>query len=150
MSNVTTIYSAIITQLGVTFPTMTRIPYAYSLTDNNSQFLRLGIGLTVGPANFSEFEYCNRVSEREFTVIFSKEVPKTDSSFDNTDLVVVELLENVNTAQGLFFSYQELGIDSNILKIDIGSTSGVEEVLAGNSKFLTMSASFLIQIKESL
>jgi hypothetical protein len=129
---------------------MTRIPYAYSLADNNAQFLRLGYGLTVGDATFSEFEFCNRVSERDFTVIFSREVPRTDSSFTETDSVVVSLLEDVNTAQGLFFSYQELGIDSNILKIDIGSTSGVQEVVAGNSKFLTMSASFLIQIKESL
>lgn len=150
MSNVSTIYSQIVTKLGEVFPTHTRIPYAYSLPDNNSNFLKKSYGLTVGPANFVESEFCNRVSQREVTVIFTREVLRVDSDFAPIDMIVNELLEDVNTVQGLFFSYEELGIEVNILKVDIEGVSGIEEVLANNAKFLTMAASFSIQIKESL
>jgi hypothetical protein len=150
MSLVTEIYNQIVLKLEEEFPTMTRIPYAYSLPDNNSNFLKNGFGLIIGSANFTEFEFCNRVSEREISVVFSKEVFRTDSDVVKIDDIVKELLENVNTVQGLFYSYEELGIEDKILKVDIGSVSGMEEVLANSSKFLTMTASFSFQIKESL
>ncbi len=150
MSLVTDIYNQIVLKLEETFPTMTRIPYPYSLPDNNSNFLKNGFGLIIGTANFTEFEFCNRVSEREISVVFSKEVFRTDSDVVKIDDIVKELLENVNTVQGLFYSYEELGIEDKILKVDIGSVTGMEEILANSSKFLTMTASFSFQIKESI
>jgi len=150
MSLVTDIYNQIVLKLENTFPTMTRIPYSYSLPDNNSNFLKNGFGLIIGTANFTEFEFCNRVSEREISVVFSKEVFRTDSDVVKIDDIVKELLENVNTVQGLFYSYEELGIEDKILKVDIGSVSGMEEVLANSSKFLTMTASFSFQIRENI
>jgi hypothetical protein len=149
MSLVTDVYNQISTKLAETFPSATRIPYSYSIADNNSNFLKNGFGLIVGSASFQEFEFCNRVSSREISVVFSKEVFRTDSDFVKIDDIVKDLLENVNTVQGLFYAYDELGIEDKILKVDIGNTSGLEEVIANNSKFLTMTASFSFQIKES-
>lgn len=150
MSLTSDIYNQIVLKLGETFPTLTRIPYAYSLADNNSNFLKNGYGFTVGGASFEEFEFCSRVSNREITVVFTKEVFRTDSEFVIIDDIVKNLLENINTTQALFYAYDELGIEEKILKVDIGNTSGVEEVLANNAKFLTMSTSFMFQIKENL
>jgi hypothetical protein len=150
MSLITEIYDQIIIKMGETFPLLTRIPYAYSLPDNNSNFLKNGYGVTVGSASFEEFEFCSRVSSRGITFSFTKEVFRTDSDFVIIDDIVKELLENVNTAQGLLYAYDELGIEDKILKVDISSASGIEEILANNSKFLTVSATFLLQIRENL
>lgn len=151
MSNVTVIYDQIISKLGTLFPTRTRIPNPYSLVDNNDRLLKFGYGLKVGSASFSEFEFCSRVSQRTFSVVFTYEMYRTDSDFFQFDDVSKKLLEDVNTIQGLFFNYNELDIEQNILKVDIDSVSEVEMVLgSGNTKYLSMEASFLFQIKEDI
>lgn len=151
MSNVSIIYDQIVDKLETLFPTRTRIPNPYSLPDNNDRFLKFGYGLKVGSASFQEFEFCSRVSNRTISVVFAYEMFRTDSDFAPFDDVSKKLLEDVNTIQGLFFDYNELDIEQNILKVDIDSVSEVEMILgSGNTKYLSMEASFLFQIKEDI
>lgn len=150
MSKISTVYDALITELEALFPSKTRIPYAYSLADNNARFLINGYGLTVGSSNFEQFEFCNFMNARDITVVVTKEVFRTDSDAQVIDDITKDLLEDIYEVQKLFYSYNELNVPNDIAKVDIGSVSAVEEVTSGKQSFLSMAASFQFLIIESL
>ncbi len=150
MSKISTIYNKIITELEALYPNKTRIPYPYSLADNNARFLINGFGFQVGSSSFEQFEFCDFMNNREVTIVLTKEVFRTDSDAIVVDDIAKALLEDVYNVQKLFFSYNELGIESDIAKVDIGSVSAIEEVLSGKQSFLSMSASFNFYILEKL
>lgn len=150
MSKITTVYNAIISQLQTLFPNKTRIPYAYSLPDNNARFMQDGYGLVIGGANFEQLEFCDFMIARDVTVVFTKEVFRTDSDFNVIDDITRQVLEDIYQVQKLFYSYNELNVPNDIAKVDIGSVSAVEEVLSGKQSFLSMSATFQFYIIEKL
>jgi hypothetical protein len=150
MSKVSTIYDRLLVELAALYPTKTRIPYAYSLPDNNARFLVDGYGLTIGPSSFEQFEFCDFMNTREVNVVLTKEVFRTDSDASVIDSITKAILENVYEVQKLFYSYNELGIPNDIAKVDIGSVSAVEEVISGKQSFLSMTASFNFYIIEKL
>lgn len=150
MSNVTTIYNTILSELAKLYKNKTRIPNAYSLVDNNKNFLTDGYGLVIGDASYEEFEFCNFVVNRTITVVLTKEMFRVDSATSETDDVSIKLLEDIYELQSLFYSYDELGIQENILKIDIGSVTGVESFFNDKQNFISMSASFQFFIKEGI
>ena len=149
-SKISSVYDAIVSELEALYPNKTRIPYPYSLTDNNARFLIDGYGFTIGSANFEQFEFCNFMTSREVTVVITKEIFRTDSDAITVDDVAKALLESVYEVQKLFYSYNELNVPSDIAKVDIGSVSAVEEVISGKQSFLSMSASFNFFILENL
>jgi hypothetical protein len=149
-SKITSVYDAILDELESLYPNKTRVPYPYSLADNNARFLIDGYGFTIGPANFEQFEFCNFMTSREVTVVLTKEIFRTDSDAITVDDVAKSLLESVYDVQKLFYSYNELNVPSDIAKVDISSVSGMEQVLSGRQSFLTMSASFNFFILENL
>jgi hypothetical protein len=149
-SKISTIYDKLLVELAALYPSKTRIPYAYSLGDNNARFLIDGYGLIIGSSNFEPYEFCNFMNIREVTVVLTKEVFRTDSDPVVIDSITKALLENVYDVQKLFYSYNELGIPNDIAKVDIGSVSGVEEVISGKQSFLSMTATFQFYILESL
>ena len=150
MSKVTAVYDALVLELFSLFPNKTRIPYAYSLGDNNARFLIDGYGLSIGASNFEQFEFCNFMNARDVSVVLTREVFRTDSDASVIDSVTKELMESVYDVQKLFYSYNELGVPNDIAKVDIGSVSAVEEVLSGKQSFLSMTATFQFYIIESL
>ena len=95
MSKVTTIYNKIVEKLSELYPDKQRIPNAYSLTDNNDNLLRDAFGLKVGGADFEEFEFCNFVVNRTFSVVLTREMFRLDSSTGEFDDRSVKMLEDV-------------------------------------------------------
>ena len=150
MSKVSSVYDALIIELASLYPNKTRIPYAYSLADNNARVLINGFGLTIGSSSFEPFEFCNFMNAREVSVVVTKEVFRTDSDAQVIDDITKSLLEDIYEVQKLFYSYNELGVPNDIAKVDIGSVSAVEEVNSGKQSFLSMTATFQFFIIESL
>lgn len=153
MSKITLVTAAIREKLLELFPDSkkyTRIPNPYSLPDNNKNFLKKGFGLMVGGANYEEFEWCNFKVARTFSVVFTREIHRLDSSTAQIDKATDELLENVVAVQELFYSYSELGIEAAIAKVDIGSVSGVETFLSDKQNFMSMTAEFEFHILEKI
>lgn len=150
MSKISTVYDAILVELASIFPNKTRIPYPYSLPDNNARFLIDGYGLSIGSSSFEQFEFCNFMNSREVTVVVTREVFRTDSDSAVIDDITKALLEDIYDVQKLFYSYNELNVPNDIAKVDIGSVSAVEEVISGKQSFLSMTASFQFFIVESL
>lgn len=150
MSKITIIHDKILEKLAALYPSKTRIPNAYSLVDNNKNFLKNGYGITIGDASFEPFEFCSFVVNRTISIPLTKEMHRVDSATSETDKYVKELLEEVYQVQKLFYAYNELGIDSDILKIDIGSVSAIETFFNDKQNFLAMTASFSFFIREEL
>jgi hypothetical protein len=150
MSKVTAVYDALVQELETLYPNKTRIPYPYSLQDNNLRFLIDGYGMTIGSSTFEQFEFCNFMNARDVSVVITKEVFRTDSDAHVIDDITKSLLEDIYEVQKLFYSYNELGVPNDIAKVEIGSVSEVEEVISGKQSFLSMTASFQFFIIESL
>lgn len=150
MSKITTVYDAILTELAALYPAKTRIPYPYSLVDNNARFLSDGYGVTIGPSSFEQFEFCDFMTVRDVTVIVTKEVFRTDSDYNVIDDITKSLLEDIYEVQKLFYSYNELNVPNDVAKVDLGGVSAVEEVASGKQSFLSMSATFNFFIIEKL
>lgn len=150
MSKITTVYDAILTELAALYPAKTRIPYPYSLVDNNARFLSDGYGVTIGPSSFEQFEFCDFMTVRDVTVTVTKEVFRTDSDYNVIDDITKSLLEDIYEVQKLFYSYNELNVPNDVAKVDLGGVSAVEEVASGKQSFLSMSATFNFFIIEKL
>lgn len=150
MSKISSVYDALIIELSSLFQNKTRIPYAYSLVDNNARFLVNGFGLTMGSSTFEQFEFCDFMNSREVSVIFTKEVFRTDSDAHVIDDITKQLLEDIYEVQKLFYSYNELNVPNDIAKVDISSVSALEEVKSGKQSFLSMTASFQFFVVERL
>jgi len=150
MSKISTVYDAILTELAALYPSKTRIPYPYSLVDNNARFLSDGYGVTIGPSSFEQFEFCDFMTTRDVTVTITKEVFRTDSDYNVIDDITKSLLEDIYEVQKLFYSYNELNVPNDVAKVDLGGVSAVEEVTSGKQSFLSMSATFNFFIIEKL
>lgn len=150
MSKVSVVYDALIQELETLYTGKSRIPYPYSLPDNNSRFLIDGYGLTIGSSTFEQFEFCNFMNSREVSVVLTREVFRTDSDAHVIDDITKSLLEDIYEVQKLFYSYNELNVPNDIAKVDIGSVSSIEEVVSGKQSFLSMTATFQFFIIEGL
>ena len=153
MSKVSTIYDQIVTTLDALFPSgsgYTRIPNAYSLADNNDNLLIKGFGFKTGLATPQTAEFNNWSQEREFNVVFTREVPRMAGSFSEFDTFVKELLEDVYTVQLDFYNVDQIGIEGTIERIELGSVSQVDFIDAGKSNYISMEATFLFDVRELL
>ena len=156
MSKITAVYNQIIAKLEELFPQTNdenayfRIPNPYNLEDNNYNFLRKGWGLKVGTASPTPFEGCNFLFGRTFSVVFTREADHVESENTETDDASLELLEDVQAVQQLFFSYNELGIEAQIASVDLGDATGVESFIADKENFLSMEVTFTFNIVENI
>ena len=150
MSNNSVVFDRLLVLLVGLFPTKTRIPYPYELIENNKRFLENGYGLIIGSSTFEPTEFCSYVNSKEVTVVFTKEVYRTDSDAVVIDDIVKSLMEDIDKTQREFFNANELGIPANIMRVDITSISGVEQVIGDKQSFLSMRCSFNFLIQEKL
>lgn len=150
MSKITTVYNRLIELLGVTYSEKTRIPNPYSLSDNDSNFMKDGFGLKIGESNPIVLDFCTFTNERTISVVFSKELIRLESDYSPFDDVGLSLAEEVKEIQNLFYNYTELGIEASIAKVDLGTVSAPTEIVTGNYKFLTMEVNFIFTIVENI
>lgn len=156
MSKITAVFNQIILKLGEQFPTglteesYSRIPNPYDLSSNIDHFLRKGWGLKVGEASPEEHEFCNFMMGRSFTVVFSREAYHLSSENKETDEAVLALMEDVVSVQKLFYHYNELGIEAQIAKVDLGSSTEVTTTIGEKQAFLSMEVSFVFNIIEQI
>lgn len=150
MSKISGTYDAILTSLSSLFPNKTKIPYPYDLSEkNNHRFLDNGYGLIAGSQSFDETsDFCRLQTIRNFSVVISREVYRTDSDTTILDASVKSLLEDIYSVQSEFYSYSELDSPENILNVIPTGATELEEIVVGKSRFLAMTASFDFYVEE--
>jgi hypothetical protein len=150
MSKTVAVYSGILAKLAELFPNKYRLSIPTSLPDNNAQFLADGYGLIVGPESISpNQEFHELAMLRTFEIVFTRELMMIDSNVETSDDIQIQLLEDIHEAKQLMNSYDRLLIPE-ITSVSIESSSGVGEVATGSRKFLSMSVSFNVDIREQI
>lgn len=126
------------------------IPNPYSLADNDVNTVRNGYGIPVGPASPGFGEFKSFTQERDFTIILTRQVFAT--AHDQEPLVDATklLLDDMFEVSKDVLSVDQLGIETQIEKVDQGTISGVEFIEADNFSLISMSASFIFTVREDL
>lgn len=152
MSNITTIYDQIIntTLPGLYGSGYSRIPDAYDLLDNSDLFLRQGYGLKIGPGNPEELEFKSKWINQSFSVVLTREIIKLEEDATYVDTAIKAMLEDVNSGQKIFYNNNQLGIESNIEKIDLGGVSPIEYFKGDKKNFISIEYEIIITIREDL
>lgn len=145
-TSISTVYDAILTELGTIFPNKLRIPNAYTIIRNPVQFLRDAYGLRVDAAVEAKRDFCNFSRIRDFTVILSREVLKTDVQTDQMDTAVKAMLEDVYTLQKNFLDGEQIGAATDIDIINVGAFTGIEEFIFEKTNFINTEVAFSIQV----
>lgn len=148
MSKISTIYAALISAIEGQFPNKTRLHNPYSLEENPDLVRKDSWGLKVEGATREEIEYCNLSLSRTFTIVFLRQFVSLAGKEDGFDVVTVSILEDQQDFAQLVFSPTELGVESDIARIDITNISGIQELATGEKKYLFGEITFNITISE--
>lgn len=149
-SKITTVYSTLLSTLATLYPNKTRIPNPYDLEQNPDGFLRDGYGLRVGPSNLEESEFKNYRYELDISVILTKEILRTEEDTTAMESQTLALLEEMHTVRKDFYNVDQLGIESNIERIDIGSSSGIEFLRGDKFNYTFLEVGFIVSLEELL
>lgn len=148
MSNISTVYDAIVTKVNTLFPNKGRLHNPYEFSDNPEIIMKDSWGLKVLSASREEIEYCNLSIIRDFSFVLVKQFATVGSKEDAFDAVSKNLLEDQQIFLNNFFSPTELGISSIIDKIEFDTIGGIEFVQTEQKKYLFCEIAFKIIISE--
>lgn len=147
MSNFSTVADAIRSTLLSTFSSKTQIPNPYAIERNSDVFLEDGWGILfrTGAKSSEIEEYCRDIESRTVDVLFVRRVFRVEIDTDNFHSESKSLIEDTLTFKKIMLSNNQLGIDSNLEKIDLQSDSGINFVFANEYSFIYTIISFNVQ-----
>lgn len=148
MTKISTVYAALISSLDTLYSGKQRLHNPYNLEKNVELVMKDAWGLKAENANPETLEFCDLSIARQFTLVLVRQFVSLQGKEDGFDSVTTGLLEDQQAAMALLFSPNELGVPSDIEKIDIVSVSGVQELTAGEKKYLFSEVAFTILISE--
>lgn len=147
MSNISTVYDAIITKMASLFPSKSRFPNAYSETDNPEHLLRDAYGIRYDGENLIPGQFNTIANQHEFTIIFTRELIRLDADVAEFDVIAKGLLEDASTVRKNF--YDVIGIGTTAVElIEPTSTSAITQVYGGKNNFFKIETGFTMNIKE--
>lgn len=149
-TSISTVYDGILTELAAIFSSKIRIPNAYSLVDNPTQYLRDAYGMRVDAAVETRRDFCTFSRIRDFTVILTREVIKTEIQTSQVDTAVKAMLEDVYTLQKEFSNADQIGVATSLDKIDVGAFTGIEYFNFEKSNFISTEVSFSIMVTNDI
>jgi len=150
MSKISDVYTAIIAQMEVLYPSKIRLHNPYELIENAAMVCKDSWGLAVEDASREDLEYCNLSISRTFKVIFLRQFVTLSSKEDGFDAITALLLEDQQTFLNAFYSPDKLDQQSIIEKIDFTAISGVNQLVSGEKKYLFSEVTFNILISEAI
>lgn len=151
MSNVTPIYDAIKVAIEGIFTgvdSKVKIPNPYLLEENPLGLLKNSYGIAVGASESPPFEFCSTLQRRAFDIVLMRELVRLDSDttiFENTEKL---LLEDLKLLIDRFELPDQIGVESNIENIDVGSCTGIEYLAGDDERFITITQTFFISWSE--
>lgn len=139
MSNVSVILDTIRSTLQSTFPLKTQVPNPYAVERNSDVFLEDGYGIIIRTGSISPDiqEFCQHDFEmRGVDILFTRRCYRVDVDTEYFHTQTKNLLEDTLTFKKVMLSNNQLGIDSNLVKIDLESDTGVNFIFANETSFL--------------
>lgn len=150
MSNISTVYTAIISKLSEIYPNKTRIFNPYELKDNASIVMKDSYGLKVNEATREDLDFCKLSVSRSFTLVLVRGLATTSNNDAAFDPVSMAILEDQQLFLNAFWSPSEIGAPGSIDRIDFSNIGGIEFVVSDEKKFLFSEIEFTILISESV
>jgi hypothetical protein len=148
MSKVTKVYSALIEKLSGIYLDKTRLHNPYALDENPDIVRKNSWGLKVDSASRQDIEFCNLSIERNYTIILMRQFVSLASKEDGFDSATIGIIEDQQKALTLLNSPDNLGQNSLIDIINIAEISGIQELIAGEKRYLFGEVTFNILISE--
>jgi len=150
MSKISTAYTALIFEVNTLFPSKTRMHNANDILSNPALILRNSWGIIVNEASREDAEYCSLTLSRSLSIVLVKQFVSLNGKEDGFDAVNMAIMEDQQSLASLLHSPDELGVASDIDRIDVSPLSGITELTSGEEKFLTAQVDFNIIISESI
>jgi hypothetical protein len=148
MSKISTVYSALISSVDSAFGGKSRLHNPYQIEENPDIIRKDAWGIKVLEANREDVEYCNLSLNRSFSVVLVRQFVSLSGKEDGFDSVTAMILEDQQTLAGILFSPSEIDQENNIDRIDITNISGIQELIAGEKRYLFGEVAFNILISE--
>lgn len=150
MSQISTLYDALVTKIAALYPNHKRIPNPYTPSENNALILNKGWGIAFQSAQNSEEHLgCYKLSiERGFTVVHTRRYIALESDVTTKAAVEKDLFED----QFLLMQSLETDITLSGQEVTVKwvSDGGLEFVSSGNDKFLLISSALQMKYIETL
>lgn len=145
-TKISNIYDDILTELETLFPDKDRIYNPYSLVDNPSIILRDSYGLRVEEAEGVNRDFTTYSRFRNFAIVLTREVVKTDAQEDAFDAPAKALLEDINKLQKHFLGPDEFNSATNIDIVNLAGLSGIEFFYFDKTNYIAMDITLSIQV----
>jgi len=149
MSKFTVIHEFFETNLPILFPSKTKIPNAYSLEDNNVQFLRDSYGIRHNGSSSNAAAIGEANKTYSVVIPLTREILRTDSNDQAIDDQVKILEDDASTLQeyiqNIYVSRSDVNCvnwPEEILYIEQGSTSAVSFLIGEKLNHILIEVDF--------
>jgi hypothetical protein len=148
--SISTVYDAIISKANDLYGNKSRLHNPYELSDNAEITMKDAWGIKVNGAERLDIEFCNLSISRQYTLLLVRHFPTVGAAKDAFDSISKSLLEDQQTFLNALWSLSELGVESEVDKIDINSISGIEFIISDQKKYLFIELTFTITLSTAV
>jgi hypothetical protein len=148
MSKISTVYTSLVSSITTALSAKTRLHNPYEIEENPEIIRKDAFGIRVLDATREDIEFCNLSLSRSFSIVLVRQFVSLSGKEDGFDSVTALILEDQQTVAGILFSPSEIDQQNSIDRIDITNISGIQELTAGEKRYLFGEVTFNILISE--
>jgi hypothetical protein len=151
MSNFTTVYDRIRTELSTIFSGKTEIPIPEEIGQNNVNLLRDGYGLITSlatPGIFNEFKSTSSI--HNFEIVLSRELKMLENDPEPRHVQIKALIEDLVSLRVSFLNNDQLTIYQSIQNITYEGMSEISYVNIDKNDIISASITFAVEITEDI
>lgn len=151
MSNFTTVYNQIRTEMAAAFPNKAEMTIPDQINRNPEPLLYDSWGLITGPSVLGGFNVLKNTSEdREFSIVFCRSLHRTPTNPDHYHTAVKALFEDCVTTRLFMVDFDRISVPAAAIQVQYEGTSGTEFAFDDKHNYVTARISFTITITEEL
>ncbi len=148
MSTISTAYDNLVTLMGTTFSTHSRMPNPIKPEENDEQILRLGWGISILPAAFPSLNSCQWEVNREIQLILSRKIEAREDDAVNRADPQKSLLEDQFTLMQAIEN--DVNLSGSVTGITATGDNGIEYAFLEKDNYVMVRTNFALQYFENL
>ena len=135
MSDISTVYDAIVTRMGTLLPNHKRITDPYDIEKNNEQFLNQGWGLALGPSFNGELFLSQKLTyQRNFVITITRKAYSREFDVESKATTEKLLMEDIFTVTSDFTVNSTLSTATN--HVTYLGDSGIQKIFTDKDQYL--------------
>ncbi len=150
MTSISTIIDTVRSKTGTLLSTRTEFPNPYSLEDNPESLIVNGYGIRIDESIPSvNSEICKHNEQQTLTIILIEKMYKSDTNPDGAYTTAKSLKEDAMIIKRDFNNGNELGIHTDIEKLEWTGDSEIDFVIAKKFNFMFIEISYNFSLRET-